>query len=150
MPELNIRITARPPGGAPDHIRDQWIGVVMPATVDTSRLADVITHRRVADRVGGYAVLWADAMEALGREHPTARRWWEENVHHFSVLIFAPECCEVVPDRVRSKWDDGLDFIIQPIFCLHSISTTLPPKKGAQEFYFPCALAFVEIIWRGL
>ena len=100
MYDLKIRIISRPDGGAPEGIRDQWIGLVMPARITDSRLADVMTLRRVTDRVGGYAVPWEAAMDALGKKDPSARKWWEglNAVHHFPELIFTSNCCEVISE----------------------------------------------------
>ena len=98
MPEGTIRIVSRPPGGAPDHIRDAWIGLILPATKYEGKLADVRNFSLIQNRVGGYEVAWQTAMDALGRTSPHARQWFEQNVHGFSALIFSPESCEVVPD----------------------------------------------------
>lgn len=100
MPEVKIRIVCRPDGGAPEDIRDQWIGLVMPARTTNSPLADVTTLKRVTDRVGGYAVSWKAAMDALEEKSPFTRQWWEglNAVHHFPELIFTRDCCEVVSE----------------------------------------------------
>ena len=99
MSELKIRIISRPSGGAPENIRDRWIGLVMPAEATNSLLADVVTHKLVTDRVGGYAVPWDAAMDALGKKDPSARMWWEglNADHRRKTLIFAYDCCEVIP-----------------------------------------------------
>lgn len=99
MPNLEIRIISRPPGGAPHSIRDQWIGLVMPAQATDSPLADVMTRRRITNRTGGYAVPWNAAMDALGKKDPAARAWWEDlnASNHFRELIFTSDCCEVIP-----------------------------------------------------
>jgi hypothetical protein len=97
MADFCIRIKSRPPGGAPENIRDAWIGVIMPAIEMHGPLADVLTHRREPKRNGGYGVSWTNAMRALGEGNPQARAWWESNTSG-GQLIFAPECCEIVPD----------------------------------------------------
>lgn len=100
MPEVKIRIISRPDGGAPEYIRDQWIGLVMPARTTDSPLANVMTLQRVTDRAGGYEVPWDAAMAALGEKNPSARKWWENlNItHHFPALIFTRDCCEIVKE----------------------------------------------------
>jgi hypothetical protein len=102
MSELKIRIISRPAGGVPESIRDHWIGLVMPARKTDSLLADVMTRRLVTDRVGGYAVSWEAAMDALGEKSASARQWWEDfsanRACPFKELIFARDCCEVIPD----------------------------------------------------
>jgi len=100
VPKIKIRIISRPSGGAPEMIRDQWVGLVMPAEATNSLLADVVTHELVPDRRGGYAVSWGAAMDALEKKDPLTRMWWEglNATHHFPRLIFTSDCCEVVSD----------------------------------------------------
>jgi hypothetical protein len=100
VPEFRILITSRPHGGAPLSIRDQWIGLEMPARVTDSSLADVMTRKLVTNRAGGYAVPWDAAMDALGKKDPAARAWWEDlnATNHFSELIFTSECCKAIPE----------------------------------------------------
>ena len=99
MPQGFIRITSRPKGGAPATVRDRWIGLVLPVEQKTdAHLEDVLTHRLITDRRGGYQVLWSDAMNVLGEHDANTRKWWEENVHGFPTLIFDEDCCEPVPD----------------------------------------------------
>jgi hypothetical protein len=97
---MRIKIVSRPPGGAPEHIRDQWVGIILPARPTDCPLADAVTLKRVSDRRGGYAVRWDYAMTALGAKSPEARTWWRicNATTHFPELIFSPECCEVVAD----------------------------------------------------
>lgn len=92
-----IRITSRPDGEAPPHIRDKWIGLDLPLAYESNeQLAGVVSKKKV-DRVGGYAVRWSDAMRILGAKHPDARDWWEKSMGGaFPVLIFGKECCEVI------------------------------------------------------
>jgi len=88
-----ICITSRPEGGAPEEIRDKWVGLVLPVEKEYSgSLGDVLTHEKI--RTGdGYEIRWEDAMEALDVE---TRKWWEENVFGISSLIFLKNCCFVV------------------------------------------------------
>jgi len=99
LPQGFIRIISRPPGGAPDKIRDQWIGLVLPIEQETDvLLADVLTYKLVPSHRGGYEVLWDSAMNELGKHSPEARKWWEENVSGFSTLVFSRDCCELLAD----------------------------------------------------
>ena len=100
MPLGFVRIKSRPHGGAPAHIRDQWIGLVLPVqdTSEDAVLANVLTHQMITEKKGGYEVLWEDAMNVLGSKSPETRKWWETNVSGFPALIFDPECCESIPD----------------------------------------------------
>lgn len=92
-----IRIISTPPGGAPDYIRKQWIGLSLPATRTNVQLGDVLTRLPV-NRIGGFAVRWGDAMAALGKARPGAEQWWRTNVLAFLELIFTPDCCEILED----------------------------------------------------
>ena len=89
-----IEITSVPPGGAPEEIRKEWIGLTL--RVDhrnENQLADVVTGRKV-NRLGGWAVRWDDAMAALALKSVQAMEWWIENVIPMD-LIFTDDCCEV-------------------------------------------------------
>ena len=91
-----IRITSVPSGGAPNWVREQWVGLVLPiAERSDGPLADVMTGRKV-DRKGGWAINWGDAMEALGQNSPEAQLWWALNINPMT-LVFTDDCCEVVP-----------------------------------------------------
>ncbi len=92
---MNIRIISRPDGEAPKHIRDKWIGLVLPADPDAEPVLPVagVISRKFAGNVRGYVVSWEDAMAALDED---SRKWWHNNVIHFSRLIFDAACCEIV------------------------------------------------------
>jgi hypothetical protein len=113
--DREIRIVSTPPGEAPEHIRQAWIGILLPL------------HRNypVSTTTRGYGVcsgpknrwlawLWAlfgggiketgyivDAQLALERlEHhaPDAAKWWRENTPHLfrcgQCLLFDERACE--------------------------------------------------------
>lgn len=89
-----IEITSVPPGGAPEMVRKQWVGLTL--RVDhrsESQLADVTTGRKV-DRRGGWAVKWEDALLVLVMKSSWAAEWWVENVRPMD-LIFTDDCCRV-------------------------------------------------------
>lgn len=93
-----VRITSRPPGAAPAHIRDQWIGLTIHCEGTTdAEIANVLTGEKVTDQQGGYVINWDDAMTALGDERLEARKWWERNVMP-QPLIFDQSCLVPVPD----------------------------------------------------
>lgn len=98
MLERHIRITSVPPGGAPIWVRQEWLGLILPVTGrHEGRLADVVTHREIHRRSGGWAVEWIDAMTALEQKSAEALGWWDENVMP-TQLIFSDDCCEIVPE----------------------------------------------------
>ena len=112
---MRIRITSRPPGEAPEHVRDAWIGLtldVLPAyggrrrirTMETLSgprtflgrvLAVLLGRTKVED---GYAVEAYAAVEELARHSPQAAAWWRSNVPHLltprRAFVFAAITCE--------------------------------------------------------
>lgn len=100
-----ICIFATPPGEAPQHIRDAWVGCVLPVFVEPgdprSRVAckGVLTGKPSEER-DRYLVRSLDAFAALERRNPDAARWWPENVPDLfspgKLLGFPYEVCEPV------------------------------------------------------
>lgn len=118
-----IRITAIPPGEAPQHIREAWVGVRVPLPLWPSRAkpwrsSGVLTGPRTIfarlsallsgrfSRREGYAVRVTEAIAALERVRPDAAAWWRENAPHLvrpgKMFVFAAEVC-VVEDGDASK-----------------------------------------------
>ena len=97
MPQRFIRVTSRPAGEAPDAIRDNWIGLVLPVLHEAIGPPADLPE---APRVGrlGYAVRWSDAMRILGAKHPEARDWWKLNVQATTTVIFEESCCKLATD----------------------------------------------------
>jgi hypothetical protein len=115
-----IKIISAPPGEAPQHIREAWIGVVLPLTVPAARstyvIGGVLTGPRTylgqqfrrllgqGRREVGYIVSAADAVTLLARANPEAAEWWKQNTPHLLVsdrqLIFSVEACEEVEDII--------------------------------------------------
>ena len=97
MPQRFIRVTSRPAGEAPDAIRDNWIGLVLPVLHEAIGSPADLTE---APRVGrpGYEVRWSDAMRILGAKHPEARDWWKQNVQAPTTVIFEESCCRLATD----------------------------------------------------
>lgn len=111
-----IRITAIPPGEAPQNVREAWVGLRLPlplwrARPKPWRSAGVLTgpktiFARVSallsgrlSRSEGYAVRVTDAIAVLERVRPDAAAWWRENTPHLvrpgKVFVFAAELCQV-------------------------------------------------------
>jgi len=93
---MQIRIKNTPPGEAPEHIRQAWIGLVIPVpprfagrrrafeigvlSGPKSRLGVLlaILFGR-AQRATGYIVEASVAVDLLAIHSPTAADWWREN-----------------------------------------------------------------------
>lgn len=115
---MKIRIVSTPPGEAPLHVRDAWVGLVFPVArgqgpVETmtqgvlsgSRtwwgvLMGLILGRCKRER--GYPVVAADAVEILSGKDGEAAAWWREHTPHLLVkgrcFLFHEVACEVVAD----------------------------------------------------
>lgn len=78
---LRYRVTRTPAGEAPQSVREEWVGVILPVKelIGRCRGAGVLTGAPspIAD---GVAVRGVDAIEALkAADRLDAARWWEEN-----------------------------------------------------------------------
>ena len=105
--EVAIRIIAVPPGEAPFWVRQQWVGLELPLAISTTardyfgfgvvsgpqtRLRQVwamLLGR--AERIQGYAVEGARAVEILQSSSPEAAMWWRTH----AAQILAPRRCFV-------------------------------------------------------
>ena len=118
MSEKKIRIIAVPPGEAPEHIRQAWVGVVIPLPpppFDCLRClstAGVLSGpktplgqisallRGKSTKRYGYAVEALTAVSALAEKNPEAAEWWRKNTQHLmekgKMLVFPVDVCEDV------------------------------------------------------
>jgi hypothetical protein len=116
---MKIRIKSTPPGEAPEHIRNEWVGLEIPVPArytgrrkglgfgvlsgPKSRLGAflaVLFGR--ANRETGYIVEAQVAVNLLAARSPEAATWWRENTPRFiepgRYFMFAAESCEELPD----------------------------------------------------
>ncbi len=115
----NIRITRTPQGEAPLHIREAWVGIVLPqargrdggrrrvaafGVVSGPRTFFQTLSRRLRGdylRYDGYSVPTIEALTALDRVNPSAAQWWRQNAPHLikpnGRFVFEAEVCEEVP-----------------------------------------------------
>ena len=116
MSAKKIRIIDVPPGEAPEHIRQAWIGVViplLPPPLDEKRFvrsAGVLSGPKtllgqvsaLARLKGfqsyGYAVEALDAVDALAKKDAEAAQWWHKNasfrMKKGQLLVFPAYVCE--------------------------------------------------------
>jgi len=114
----SIRIIATPAGEAPLHVREAWVGLVLPLAADRGgprrvvRAFGVLSGPRTflgtlwsrlrghSLRYDGYAVPILAALEVLGQTNPAAEQWWRDNTAHLikpnGRLVFEAEACEEV------------------------------------------------------
>lgn len=73
-----IRITEIPDGEAPLHIRENWVGLVLPVFATTEiKSESVLTHEETA-REPVYMIPQDSAIDILGTTSPEAAAWWRD------------------------------------------------------------------------
>lgn len=100
-----VKITSVPPGGAPLHIKQQWVGLELPLEEisEPGIMRSVTGSKPNPKSYGGFPVKTEDAIQALrdqGREE--AAEWWENwflsTGRTGKTLVFAATCGELVTD----------------------------------------------------
>jgi hypothetical protein len=109
---LRIRIVSPPPGEAPPHIREAWVGCVLPlfASTDDPRVKKQgkgVLSRRNTEPHQGFAVRVVDAIAALESHNAEAAQWWRDNtpdiIRPGQLFVFAGEACELVEDTDKPE-----------------------------------------------
>lgn len=115
-----IKIISTPPGEAPLHIREAWVGLVLPLAVPSVRsvwiVGGVLTGPKTlwrqrlhlflgrGRRHAGYVVNLAAAVTLLERANPSAAAWWRENTGEMIAqnrnVVFFAEVCEEAEEVV--------------------------------------------------
>ncbi len=112
-----IRIISVPPGEAPEHIRQAWIGCSLPllegSSIEPSKCPSVGVLSGPKSFVGlwiasifgrceewqGYKVDAATAIKILALTHPEAAKWWREETPHLvtreHALVFPADNCQL-------------------------------------------------------
>lgn len=93
----SIRIIAIPPGQAPEEVRQEWVGLVIPLAPQETGGFQMGVLGGAAKNVGGYQVLSRDAFDLLLAKSTFAYCWFVENGFFGSHLVFAREVCELLP-----------------------------------------------------
>ena len=101
-----IRIVGVPPGEAPQSIREQWVGLVLPLAPDFPTTCQmetfgVISGKKDEEPTIGYVVDIEAAMAVLARKSPEAVSWWREHAPDLfcegGTLVFDERiACELV------------------------------------------------------
>jgi len=92
-----IKFIATPPGFAPEHIREQWLGVELPILGTEDPVEGLKQIRTGIENLGGYEVATKDALQALkdaGKEE--AVEFWTPLLKHAPKLVFKKEVCELI------------------------------------------------------
>lgn len=112
----SIRIIAVPPGEAPESVRKEWVGLVIPLPPQETEGFQMGVLGGAAKNVGGYQVLTHDAFDLLYAKSPEAYYWFAEHAFFGNLLVFAQEVCELLPgvetivDRDPLGMDDPDEF----------------------------------------
>ena len=120
MTNMQIRIKSTPPGEAPEHIRQAWIGLVLPVPRAWARRRKFMTAGVLSGpknpfgsflallqgrlkREAGYVVAADKAVEILSQQAPEAAVWWRQNAKRSiapgKYFVFAEDTCEVVQEQ---------------------------------------------------
>jgi len=105
-PRALIRITALPPGEAPEAVRRAWIGLELPLIVGQVQTENITAQQAVSHQTvhapHGYAVEGPAAIAILAAASPDAADWWRQNAPHVLAsgyqLIFPAIVCERLDD----------------------------------------------------
>lgn len=96
-----IKIIAVPPGYAPEQIRKQWVGVILPVA-EHRELAHIspLALETSGPNANGHAVLCRSAVDALRRAGKSqAADYWNKVFPSNAVLQFGKAYCEEVSTR---------------------------------------------------
>ena len=113
---MKVRIIARPPGEAPDDVREAWVGLELPVLsgllagrrqfVTGGVLSGPRTWRQRLQALfqgrfnkrTGYGVNALEAVRILANRDPMAASWWRTRGAHLldgkHVLVFPADVCE--------------------------------------------------------
>ena len=115
---MHIRIKSIPPGEAPEHIRQAWVGLVIPVPPRVTERRNFLgfgvlsgPKNRLgallalllgrAKRKAGYLVSSKMALDLLAARSPEAADWWRQNAPRFfepdQGFIFSIDSCEELP-----------------------------------------------------
>lgn len=100
-----IKIVAVPAGEAPEHVREQWVGLELPLIPDHSHgslrnldAQGVITQRETVVH-SAFVVNAREAIDLLAAKHPRAGNWWKQTGWYHepgAMLVFRAEECELL------------------------------------------------------
>lgn len=100
-----VKIVIVPSGQAPEWVRKEWVGLVLPLVENASKVERVIgvLGGKVDDGdeyIDGYSVETAAAVIILKEKSPEAAQWWTKNVPFWFIprLIFKKEDCELIKE----------------------------------------------------
>jgi hypothetical protein len=99
---MKIEIIARPPGQAPEWVRDAWIGIKLPVSEEQpgldATLRGVVDLENTSENANGYAVDGFEAFDLLKKHNSDAALWWQENAATalLGKLVFKRDVCKEI------------------------------------------------------
>jgi hypothetical protein len=94
-----VKIIAVPPGQAPDWVRKEWIGLVLPVAenVPSDTFAMGVLGGKV-ENPDGFPVETVAAIKALDDKSPRAAQWWKDHVYPNLMpwLVFHRNVCQLL------------------------------------------------------
>jgi hypothetical protein len=97
----HVKIVQTPSGGAPDWVREAWVGMILP--LQPQKVMSDQTVRNVVSLVevknNGFSVSAMQAIDTLADRNPKAANWWKTNTRCYSkgtVFVFNKECGDIV------------------------------------------------------
>jgi len=97
--DIKIRIIRTPLGQAPEEVRNNWIGIELPARFipGTVPVRGLVTNLLEFKKSGVFQVPYQVAIEQLQRKAPAAAQWFIKNLGEFyPPLIFDSQCAETI------------------------------------------------------
>src|SRR5262245_53218441 len=106
IPRAVVRISATPPGEAPEQFRQAWVGLLLPLIEGQVQSEYTVAQQAVSHTPvtapSAYAVEGKVAVDILASANPEAAAWWRQNVPEILAagyqLIFPAEVCERLDD----------------------------------------------------
>jgi hypothetical protein len=101
MPLGFVRIVKTPAGEAPEEVREQWVGLILPCPEGeepTHSIGHGVMSGAVSERLG-YTVPAVIAIDILAMKDPRAANWWVSCTPYYTAtaeFTFRAEECEVV------------------------------------------------------
>ncbi|GEM_PF-6277326 len=95
--DVQIRIVNIPRGGAPEAIRQEWIGVELPARyIEGTHPTRNIVTGKLEFYDGAYMVSSRTAVETLQKKSPVAAAWFIDNVNIDDRWLFNAQCAQTI------------------------------------------------------
>lgn len=92
----SIKIIAMPPGQAPEAVRREWVGLIIPMPEQETGGLQMGVLGGKSQQQGGYQVETETALDLLHKKCPEAAEWFWDNGFLGGRLVFARDVCEVL------------------------------------------------------